>query len=71
MLKVSPGISPRFFSQKIEAKEPEKNIPCKKISHLNEAENNNLFVPNNCSTAESLKLSRVRNTGKDILILIY
>ena len=55
------------------AQEPEKNIPCKKISHWNEAENDNLFVPNNCSTAESLKLSRVRNTGNgyDILILIY
>ena len=28
LLKVSPGIKPRFFNQKIEAKEPEKNIPC-------------------------------------------
>ena len=27
LLKVSPGIKPRFFNQKIEAKEPEKNIP--------------------------------------------
>ena len=64
------------------AQEPEKNIPCKKISHWNEAENDNLFVPNNCSTAESLKLSRVRNTGNgydplrryidfDILMLVY
>ena len=64
------------------ANEPEKNIPCKKISHWNEAENDNLFVPNNCSTAESLKLSRVRNTGNgydplrryidfDILMLVY
>lgn len=25
--KVRPGIRPRFFSQKIEAKEPEKKIP--------------------------------------------
>ncbi len=25
--KVSPGISPLFFSQKIEAKDPEKKIP--------------------------------------------
>lgn len=27
LLNVKPGISPRFFSQKIEANEPEKNIP--------------------------------------------
>ena len=27
LLKVSPGIRPRFFNQKIEAKEPEKKIP--------------------------------------------
>ena len=25
--KVSPGISPRFFSQKMDAKLPEKNMP--------------------------------------------
>lgn len=25
--KVSPGINPLFFSQKIDAKEPEKKIP--------------------------------------------
>ena len=25
--KVSPGMSPRFFSQKMEANEPEKKIP--------------------------------------------
>lgn len=25
--KVSPGMSPLFFSQKIEAKDPEKKIP--------------------------------------------
>ena len=25
--KVKPGIKPRFFNQKIEAKEPEKKIP--------------------------------------------
>ena len=27
LLKVRPGMSPLFFSQKIEAKEPEKKIP--------------------------------------------
>ena len=27
LLNVSPGMIPRFFSQKIEANEPEKKIP--------------------------------------------
>ena len=27
LLKVSPGITPLFFSQNIDANEPEKNIP--------------------------------------------
>ncbi len=27
LLKVSPGITPRFLSQNIEAKEPEKKMP--------------------------------------------
>ncbi|TDL13835.1 hypothetical protein BD410DRAFT_698737, partial [Rickenella mellea] len=27
LLKVKPGIRPRFFSQKIEANEPEKKMP--------------------------------------------
>lgn len=39
---VSPGIMPRFFSQKIEAKLPEKNIPSTAAKATSQWENGNL-----------------------------
>ena len=39
LLNVRPGINPRFFSQKIEQKAPEKNIPSMHANAINRVKN--------------------------------
>lgn len=46
--KVSPGIRPRFFSQKMEQKEPEKKMPSTQAK----------------ATSRSAKRSALRGTGR-------
>lgn len=57
MLKVSPGMRPLFFSQKIEAKLPEKKMPSTAAKATMRSPKDALWLAIHCSAQSALRFT--------------